>query len=226
MAVDAVLFDLDDTLVDWWGSIRRTALDLLGDEDTDRLLAWVRQHAWTRRDDVVVVRGTWRAHEYAEEVWPQALPHLDPGDLRLALKRFREEIWVSFFPDAVPVLDVLVDEVPLGILSNNPYLPLEVERLRLRDWAEAHVHPPRELRKPHPAAFTIGCEAMGSDPSRTVYVGDSIAHDAEGALAAGMIPVWVDRWDDPWEPPAGVHRIASLAELPTLLTRLRSITRG
>jgi putative hydrolase of the HAD superfamily len=177
-------------------------------------------NAWTRRDDLVVVRGTWRAHEYAEEVWPQALPHLDPADLRLALKRFREDIWVSFFPDAVSTLDALVDEVPLGVLSNNPYLPLEVERLRLRDWVEAHVNPPTELRKPNRAAFDLVCEAMGTAPGRTVYVGDSIAHDAEGALAAGLVPVWVDRWDDPWDPPAGVHRITSLAELPPLLARL------
>jgi putative hydrolase of the HAD superfamily len=220
MRVDAVLFDLDDTLVDWWGSIRRTTLDLLGDDDTDRLLAWVVEHAWTRREGVVVVRGTWRAHEYAEDLWPQALPHLDPGDRALALKRFREEIWVSLFPDAVTTLDALVDRLPLGVLSNNPYLPLEVERLRLRDWVEAAVTPPLELRKPHGEAFRLGCEAMGTAPERTVYVGDSIAHDAEGALAAGLVPVWVDRWDDPWDPPAGVHRITSLAELPDLLATL------
>jgi putative hydrolase of the HAD superfamily len=220
MRVDAVLFDLDDTLVDWWGSIRRTALDILGDDDTDRLLQWVTANAWTRRDGVVVVRGTWRAHEYAEELWPAALPHLDADDLRLALKRFREDLWVSFFPDAVPVLDTLVDQVPLGVLSNNPYLPLEVERLRLRDWVEATVTPPVELRKPNRTAFELGCQAMGTVPERTVYAGDSIAHDAEGALAAGMIPVWVDRWDDPWEPPEGVHRVESLADLPALLAGL------
>jgi putative hydrolase of the HAD superfamily len=220
MAVDAVLFDLDDTLVDWWGSIRRTALELLGDEDTERLLAWVVANAWTRRDDVVVVRGTWRAHEHAGDLWPQALPHLDPGDLRLALKRFREEIWASFFPAAVSTLDALVDEMPLGILSNNPYLPVEVERLRLRDWVGGAVMPPAELRKPNRAAFELGCDAMGTVPGRTVYVGDSIAHDAEGALAAGLVPVWVDRWDDPWDPPEGVHRIRTLADLPALLARL------
>jgi hypothetical protein len=30
----------------------------------------------------------------------------------------------------------------------------------------------------------------------------------------------VDRWDDPWDPPEGVHRIRTLADLPALLARL------
>lgn len=218
--VEAVLFDLDDTLVDWWGSIARTATEVCGDDVADRLLAYAREHCWRRRDDVVVVRSPWRLHEHAEEVWPLALPDLDPDDRRLLQKRFREDLWVAFFPDVVPTLDALLDQVRMGVLSNNPYLLLEVERLRLNDWMEAAVDVPRELMKPHPDAFARGCAAMGTDPGRTVYVGDSIELDVEGALAYGMVSVWLDRWDDPWQPPPEVHRIGSLAELPPLLGSL------
>ena len=28
-------------------------------------------------------------------------------------------------------------------------------------------------------------------------MGDSIANDVEGALAAGLIPIWLDRYEDP-----------------------------
>jgi putative hydrolase of the HAD superfamily len=216
-AVDAVLFDLDDTLVDWATSVRRTVADLGGDELADRLLGWAAEHCWTRRDGVVVARNTWKVHEFADETWPLALPELDAGELALALQRFREELWVGFFPDVVPTLDVLVDVHRLGILSNNPYLQVEVERLRLRDWFEVAVDVPRDRMKPHPEAFAMACTAMRVVPDRTVYVGDSIAADVEGALGAGLIPVWLDRHDEPWEPPAGVHRIGSLAELPDLL---------
>ena len=37
--------------------------------------------------------------------------------------------------------------------------------------------------------------------------------DAEGALGAGLGPVWLNRWNDPWPLPRGVVRITSLSEL-------------
>jgi HAD superfamily hydrolase (TIGR01509 family) len=153
-------------------------------------------------------------------VWRAALPDLDPDDVRLAVQRFHEELWVGFFPDAVPTLDTLVDDVPLGVLSNNPYLHREVERLRLNDWIEVAVDLPLDRHKPHPEAFARALAATGTAPRRTAYVGDSLAQDVEGALAAGMVAVWVDRWDEPCAAPPGAHRLAHLAELPALLASL------
>ena len=43
------------------------------------------------------------------------------------------------------------------------------------------------------------------------------AADVEGAIAVGTPAVWLDRYDDPWSPPAGAARISSLSELPALL---------
>ena len=40
--------------------------------------------------------------------------------------------------------------------------------------------------------------------------------DVEGALGVGLLPVWLDRWNDPWQPPEGVVRIGSLLDLPHL----------
>ena len=54
--VDAILFDLDDTLVDWEGSIDRCVRDLGGDDAADRLLAWGREHTWIRRRHILPTR--------------------------------------------------------------------------------------------------------------------------------------------------------------------------
>ena len=218
--VRAVLFDLDDTLIDWEGSIDRCVRDLGGDEAADALLAWVREHHWVRRDGVVVHRNTWKLHELADECWPEALPHLGAGEVALAVKRFREELWVAFFPDVVPTLDALADVYRLGVLSNNRYLPNEVTRLRLFDWFEVAVTPPDGVYKPDPVAFAHACAALGLEAGGVVYVGDSVMADVEGAFGAGLVPVWLDRYDDGWDPPSGVHRIGGLAELPSLLARL------
>lgn len=215
-----MLFDLDDTLVDWCTSVWTTVADLGGEEVADQLLAYAAEHCWRRREGVVVARNTWRVHEHADEVWPIALPHLEADELALARKRFAEELWVGFFPEVVPALDHLVDRWRLALLSNNPHVHQEVERLRLRDWFELTVDLPRDQVKPSSEAFAIACAAMGSRPERTVHVGDSIELDAEAAQAAGLIAVWVDRHGDPWTPPPGVHRITSLDQLPALLASL------
>jgi putative hydrolase of the HAD superfamily len=220
MAVDAVLFDLDDTLLDWSTSIRRTVADLADERDADRLLAYADEHCCVRRDGVVVNRRTWQLHEFAEDHWPRALPELSADEIRLALGRFRDELWVGFFPDVVPVLDVLVDSYRLGLLSNNPYIEREVERLRLGDWFEVVIEVDRELPKPHPDAFRRACASLGVDAARTVHVGDSITLDAEAAAGAGLVAVWIDRRDDGWIPPAAIRRITGLGELPALLVTI------
>ena len=220
---EAVLFDLDDTLIDWWGSMSRCLGQLADDDVLDALLAYCREAFWERDPTGTFVwhRNTWALRTRIDEHWPLALPLLDAGDLRLLKKRFVEELWVGYFPDTLPTLDSLLDRVRLGVLSNNHLLPGEVERLRLDDWFEVAVHATPEEHKPHRGAFELGAGAMKVPLERCVYVGDSIRADALGAHAAGMTAVWLDRWGDDWaDRPAAIHRITSLAELPALLTDL------
>ncbi|MGD9704065.1 MAG: HAD family hydrolase [Acidimicrobiia bacterium] len=220
---EAVLFDLDDTLIDWWGSISTCLAELTGDEISDALLAHCREQCWELdpTGSHVWHRNTWAMHTRIDELWPAALPFVDPGELELLQKLFVDELWVGFFPDTLPTLDALLDRIRLGVLSNNHHLPDEVDRLRLHDWFEAAVHTPPEQHKPHRGAFELGARAMRLPPERCIYVGDSIKADALGAHAAGMTAVWLDRWDDGWtNRPREIHRITSLTELPDLLTQL------
>jgi len=220
---EAVLFDLDDTLIDWWGSMSRCLGQMADDDVVDALLAYCRSTFWELDPTGRFVwhRNTWALRTRIDEHWPRALPFLDPGDLRLLQKRFVEELWVGFFPDALPTLDSLLDCVRLGVLSNNHLLPDEVERLRLDDWFEVAVHAHPDETKPHRGAFELGAAAMRAPLERCVYVGDSVRADALGAHAAGMTAVWVDRWGDAWpDRPDDIHRIPSLGELPGLLRSL------
>lgn len=49
--------------------------------------------------------------------------------------------------------------------------------------------------KPDPAIFQPALTALGVDPDRVVYVGDSLRFDVGGALAAGLHPVQLDPYD-------------------------------
>lgn len=71
------------------------------------------------------------------------------------------------------------------------------------------------VMKPDPAIFRIVLERMSLKAERAVFVGDMPQIDVEGAKAAGIVPVLLDRHDLHTEVPS--LRIRSLEELPGLL---------
>jgi putative hydrolase of the HAD superfamily len=48
------------------------------------------------------------------------------------------------------------------------------------------------IAKPDPAIFNLATGALGVDPGRTVFVGDSLLYDVAGARAANLIPLHFD----------------------------------
>jgi putative hydrolase of the HAD superfamily len=73
--------------------------------------------------------------------------------------------------------------------------------------------------KPAPAIFHAALALAGASPGQALHVGDSPAHDVQGALAAGIAPVLLRRGDarrgdaNPVESPSGMPTISSLTEL-------------
>ncbi len=66
------------------------------------------------------------------------------------------------------------------------------------------------IEKPDPRIFQFALDALDVAPERSLYVGDTVRFDVEGALAAGLQPVHVD----PYQFCEGPHsHIVSLAQL-------------
>jgi HAD superfamily hydrolase (TIGR01549 family) len=195
----AVAFDLDDTLTDWFTGIREAAEAVGAPGILDR----VRAETWVRRNGVVVDRHHWRVlHEpetfMAAELVEPFLAALDP----------------PLFDDAVPTLEALHARLPLALLTNNPFGAEVLNRHGLHaDVFDCVVVADPLVRKPDPQAFAPLMDALRLPPDEIAYVGDSIPADVEGALGAGLLPIWLDRWGDPWPVPPGVVRITSLTEL-------------
>ena len=79
------------------------------------------------------------------------------------------------------------------------------------------------LMKPHPSIFRAVLDVMDVAPADALMVGDSVRHDVEGALRAGMKAVLLHRGDTPHPRERelrkqGVPTIRSLGELDGLLT--------
>jgi putative hydrolase of the HAD superfamily len=112
------------------------------------------------------------------------------------------------YPDAAPALSVLRGRgVRLVCVSNWDYaLPEVLERCGIADELDGVVTSAAVgARKPDPAIFAAALEVAGCGPDAALHVGDSQAEDIEGARAAGIRALLIDR--------GGNGDVASLAEI-------------
>jgi putative hydrolase of the HAD superfamily len=159
--------------------------------------------AGLRRDCAVVLRDALGA------------PELDLDALTEVLL---EAIRFEPFPDAVPALRALREaRVALVAASNwDVSLHEQLERTGLRDLLDGALSSAEVgAAKPDPAILLRALAIAGAEPADAWHVGDDLEADVGAARAAGMGAVLIDR-EGAAEVPAGVRRIASLAELPAL----------
>ncbi len=74
------------------------------------------------------------------------------------------------------------------------------------------------FRKPHPAPFTSCLLRLQSRPDKTLVVGDSLNSDMAGAHAAGCRGLWFDRKHSHTSAP-GQPSISLLADIPALINK-------
>ena len=212
--IKAILFDLDDTLLD------RTA----------SLEAFVKkQHQRYRLDHVPYAVYHRRFMELDERGYAHK-PHVFQsliGEFTLSasveemLAEFREQAWTSctLLPDAAEVLKELRSRgYKLGVITNGEDWS-QMRKLRvagllpLVDLAVISEH--EQIKKPDPRIFTRAAERLAVHPTECMFVGDHPRNDIYGAGAVGMRTVWYpgeQQWpaDNARSPD---HMIESLREL-------------
>jgi len=232
--VHAVLFDIDDTLIDYLAARRRGIVDYvaglglvvdeaalsaewlrLEDLHFRRFLAgelsWIDQRRARLRDLLRWLGATGPASDDEADTW---------------FARFWAlcERAIAPFADVEPCLAGLAGSagpagVPVGVVTNNVdhVARTKLAAAGLADRFPVLVGTGSGHAKPDPRIFRAGCAALGMAPEHTAYVGDRLDTDAIAARDAGLIGVWLDRAervpDEPVAVPAGVIRIGSLAEL-------------
>ena len=131
---------------------------------------------------------------------------------RLA-RHFRSPGSWAIYPDVPATLGALAGRgLVLAVVSNwDSHLPRLLDGLGLSRWfATLAVSAIEETGKPGAEIFHRTCARVGVAPAEALHVGDSLVEDFEGARAAGLAAVLLDR--------RGLHpgvaaRIASLSEL-------------
>ena len=213
---DAVLFDLDGTLVD-------TAPDMVAVlDDLQRTEGQVPLPYAAARAQV---------SNGAAGLIHLAFPDADEANherLRLQYQELYQAsvcVHSTLFPGLAELLDLLdADQCPWGIVTNKPARMTDplLAGLGLSLRAACAISGDTlEQRKPHPAPLLLASEQTGIAPARTVYVGDA-ARDIEAGRAAGMATIAVEygyiNEDDPqtW---AADHIAADTAELTKMLLK-------
>jgi len=142
---------------------------------------------------------------------------LEPCARGLALLLNQNEVWRAY-PEAAQVLASLkAAGYTVGILSDwASSLSSVLEAVGLRAHADfLVVSAVDRVAKPQPAFFRLALERAGVEPHQALMVGDNLYADIQGAAAAGIAGVLVDRAGR--NHAAGVPTIRRLDELWALL---------
>jgi putative hydrolase of the HAD superfamily len=136
--------------------------------------------------------------------------------------------WGTLIPGSLDGLRALAATgVRLGVVSNSD--GTVEERLRNEGVAQVGEGPGVAMeiivdsgrvgfQKPDPRIFHFALEALGVTADRAWHVGDSVAMDVHGALAAGVTPIHLDPFGDCAGGPDHEH-VRSLTELADRLRR-------
>lgn len=209
-AVEAVLFDLGDTVINF-GIMDAEGLFHKGAELTHAYLAARypipdfaeyrkmhyrgirRAYLWSRIcrrefNSMHTLNGLLQkmnihltAVELDELTWLWYQPILDIGRMEAGLAEMLEELQES--------------GIKLGIVSNT-FISAHCLDRQLKLAGVLHYFPVRiyssdvRYQKPHKQIFLMALQALGVSPQHTVFVGDLLSNDIKGARRVGMRTVW------------------------------------
>lgn len=222
--VETVLLDAGGVLLDLDYAYLRRLLDAreceVGVDDLSRAETLARTEIHRRVEDGGRPSEVWRDyfHVLLSRVSVPGAKHEEIIDT-LWEAHHRVGLWTAPIPEALEAVRRLREGgFKLGVVSN-------AEGRVERDLCSAGFDGLFEtvvdsflvgVEKPDPRIFEIALERLEGKPETTVYLGDVPAVDVEGARAASIVPLLLDRHD--LYASVDVKRFRSIAELPPWLT--------
>jgi putative hydrolase of the HAD superfamily len=215
MDTAAVAFDLDDTLAVTRVDRATLLTEALREAEAPQRSreAYLQAHA-----ENLTARSR-------EPVFERLFAGVDDVDAAAVAEAYRNRVNAALEP--VPGVEAMLSDLRkryrLGLLTNGPVVA-QRSKLEALGWTDAFdaalVTGELAAGKPEPAAFESLLAELGTDASATVFVGNDVTADVQGAVAAGIDAVQVCYPGGPARDPdafAHVERDELAAELPRLL---------
>lgn len=212
--ITAVIFDLDDTLIDWSGQEIHGAA--IGQRHLRQVYTYLtaQGHALPDEEDFLDCFGevlvrlwqqpklTWAGVSLAQVI-AQTLQesgleaHQFDMDELLRVYNWQPVPGVRPYPDAIPTLQTLRQQgYKLGLITNamQPMWmrDVELETYGLLPYLDARVTSgDTGYMKPHPAIYERVLNMLAIQPAQAVFVGDRPENDIAGANTAGLTSVLI-----------------------------------
>lgn len=243
----AVIFDIDETLIDWSGFtsqwmdverghiqnvyryIKKLTDDLPSENEflydySNRL-----SEAWMHGRETLVAPNLGRL--LVDTAIACGIRD-DQVTIDECLKAYNWKVieGTRLFPDVIPALEYLQGtSVKLGIITNS-FHPMSLRDIELKAYGILKYFPDSRITaadagylKPHKGIFQHSLKELEVEPHEAIYVGDNLIADISGAQGAGMIAIQRRK---PYVPSALLDSIKPDAaidtfdELPDIIQRL------
>jgi HAD superfamily hydrolase (TIGR01509 family) len=206
----AILFDLDDTLIDWgdffgqWDAVERMYIGGvyeyiraqghdIGDLDSFRELYFERTvAAWDDARTTLIAPHLGRI--LVETAAIVGVPEADRDtDALLNAYGWRAVRGTAPFPDAIDSLRMLREQgLKLGLVTN-AFQPMRLRDREIEEHGLLEFFPDCRISaadvgylKPHPEIFTQALDLLEVSADEAIFIGDNPVADIAGAQAAGM----------------------------------------
>lgn len=192
--IKAVIFDLDNTLVDFM-KIKQVAIDAAADAMIDAGLPMKKKQVYDRIFKVYEEKGI-EYQQVFDSFLIQALGKIDMKILAagvIAYRRARESVLVSYPKVTITLLELLKRGLKLAVVSDAPRLQawLRLCGLNIHNYFDVVVtFDDTNKRKPDAEPFKKTLELLKLKPSEVIMVGDWPERDIIGAKPLGMKTVF------------------------------------
>ena len=222
MRYKAILFDVDDTLLDFQTGNRNAVnqlMDELGYHDPDRYDQYeaINLKCWRELEAGLLTQSQLKVARFVRffDRYPV------PGDARWAAERFVALLGQQsiLLPHALETVAQIAQRLPVAIVTNGI---TSIQRSRmalspLKDYVtEVVISEEVGVSKPRPGIFTIALDRLGVKPREALMIGDGINSDIRGANNAGIDACWYNPAGKAL--PEGVHAEYEIADIRQCVT--------
>ena len=229
MKYEAIIFDIDGTLIDYDYAQYQTLDKLLDiipwNNSTRPMTKEVFEYWYKEKNEFYTRPDSNKVNQYEQQkiILENVLANwkiiVDSTQLTNTLFDIYETSWRAY-PDVLECLFKL-NEYKLCVISNGDS---KFQRLKLtktgldRYFSEVLVSGDIKIKKPNSKIFQTMSDNINIPLNKCVYIGDRLDFDAIGSSDAGMLGVWLNRKNIIGKKiPKNVKTIASLQQLTPLL---------
>ena len=225
--IRAVIFDLDNTLVDFVrmkeAAVRRAIAEMI-----DAGLPLDEETAY-RGIFAIYEKEGWEYQKVFDRFLQETLGEVDYKILAAGIVGYRraKEGALALFPHVTSTLVALLHRgLKLGVVTDAPRLQAWTRLVELNLHHLFHVVITLDdsgVPKPDPRPFRLALEKLGVSPREAIMVGDWAQKDMVGGRNLGMVTVFA-RYGDIFgtEDPGADYEIQDIRELLTIVDRLNA----